>query len=50
METVSLGDGPGGLMPRRVSSRGKPASQKAANSAHARLRGPGELANAQLKT
>jgi hypothetical protein len=30
--------------------RNKPASQKAANSAHARLRAPGERANAQLKT
>ena len=30
--------------------RGKPASQKAANSAHAKLRAPGERANAQLKT
>ncbi len=30
--------------------RNKPASQKAANSAHAKLRGPGERANAQLKT
>jgi DDE superfamily endonuclease/Helix-turn-helix of DDE superfamily endonuclease len=30
--------------------RGKPASQKAANRAHARLRAPGERANAQLKT
>jgi hypothetical protein len=30
--------------------RGKPGSQKAANSAHARLRGPGERANAQLKS
>ncbi|WP_113702129.1 transposase family protein [Nonomuraea lactucae] len=30
--------------------RNKPASQKAANAAHARLRGPGERANAQLKT
>jgi hypothetical protein len=29
--------------------RNKPASQKAANSAHAKLRGPGERANAQLK-
>jgi hypothetical protein len=28
----------------------KPASQKDANRAHARLRGPGERANAQLKT
>lgn len=30
--------------------RGKPASQKAANRAHARFRAPGERANAQLKT
>jgi DDE superfamily endonuclease/Helix-turn-helix of DDE superfamily endonuclease len=30
--------------------RNKPASQKAANHAHAKLRGPGERANAQLKT
>lgn len=30
--------------------RNKPASQKAANRAHARLRGPGERANAQLKS
>lgn len=30
--------------------RSKPASQKAANRAHATLRGPGERANAQLKT
>ena len=30
--------------------RGKPASQKAANRAHARQRTPGERANAQLKT
>jgi hypothetical protein len=30
--------------------RGKPASQKDANRAHARLRAPGERANAQLKT
>ncbi|MBO3752414.1 transposase [Streptosporangiaceae bacterium NEAU-GS5] len=29
--------------------RGKPVGQKVANSAHARLRGPGERANAQLK-
>jgi len=28
----------------------KPESQKAANRAHAKLRGPGERANAQLKT
>ena len=30
--------------------RGKPASQKQANRAHARLRSPGERASAQLKT
>ncbi len=30
--------------------RNKPESQKAANRAHAKLRGPGERANAQLKT
>lgn len=30
--------------------RDKPASQKTANSAHAKLRSPGERANAQLKT
>ena len=30
--------------------RGKPSSQKAASSARARLRAPGERANAQLKT
>jgi hypothetical protein len=30
--------------------RNKPESQKDANRAHARLRGPGERANAQLKT
>jgi hypothetical protein len=30
--------------------KGKPVSQKEANRAHARLRGPGERANAQLKT
>ncbi|GLW09891.1 hypothetical protein Misp01_50200 [Microtetraspora sp. NBRC 13810] len=30
--------------------RKKPASQKTANSAHAKLRGPGERANAVLKT
>ncbi|MQY05313.1 IS5 family transposase ISAmi2 [Actinomadura sp. RB68] len=31
-------------------SRGKPDSQKDANRSHARLRGPGERANAQLKS
>lgn len=30
--------------------RNKPASQKAANASHAKLRAPGEHANAQLKT
>ena len=30
--------------------KGKPASQKEANRAHAQLRAPGERANAQLKT
>jgi hypothetical protein len=30
--------------------RNKPASQKEANRAHARLRAPGERGNAQLKT
>ncbi|NIJ09818.1 hypothetical protein FHU38_000162 [Saccharomonospora amisosensis] len=30
--------------------RNKPASQKDANRAHTRLRGPGERAHAQLKT
>ncbi|MFI6788877.1 transposase family protein [Nonomuraea sp. NPDC050383] len=38
--------------PVRVPYKGKnkPAWQKSANSSHARLRGPGERANAQLKT
>jgi hypothetical protein len=43
-----IGAGQHILTPYR--GRGKPASQKAANSAHARLRAPGERANAQLKT
>src|SRR5215472_16433528 len=30
--------------------KGKPESQKQANRAHSKLRGPGERANAQLKT
>jgi len=36
----------------KISYRGKnkPESQKEANRAHARLRAPGERANAQLKT
>jgi hypothetical protein len=43
-----IGAGEQVLTPCR--GRNKPASQKAANSAHAKLRGPGERANAQLKT
>ena len=43
-----IGAGNHVLTPYR--GRNKPASQKAANSAHARLRAPGERANAQLKT
>ena len=43
-----IGAGERVLVPYR--GRGKPPSQKAANSAHARLRAPGERANAQLKT
>jgi hypothetical protein len=42
-----IGAGEHVLTPYR--GRGKPASQKAANAAHAKLRGPGERANAQLK-
>jgi hypothetical protein len=37
-----------GLTPCR--GRNKPASQKEASRAHARLRAPGERANAQLKS
>ncbi|GGP16660.1 transposase family protein [Nonomuraea glycinis] len=36
--------------PVRTPFKGKPASQKQANRARARLRGPGERANAQLKS
>jgi hypothetical protein len=43
-----IGAGEHVLTPYR--GRGRPASQKAASSAHARLRAPGERANAQLKT
>jgi hypothetical protein len=43
-----IGAGRRVLVPYR--GRGKPASQKAANSARARLRAPGERASAQLKT
>jgi hypothetical protein len=42
-----IGAGEHVLTPYR--GRNKPASQKAANRAHARLRAPGERANAQLK-
>jgi hypothetical protein len=42
------GAGPPLITPYR--GRNKPASQKDANKAHARLRAPGERANAQLKT
>jgi hypothetical protein len=43
-----IGAGQHVLTPYR--GRNKPASQKAANCAHAKLRAPGERANAQLKT
>ena len=43
-----IGAGDPVLTPYR--GRNKPASQKAANRAHAQLRAPGERANAQLKT
>jgi len=43
-----IGAGQDVLAPYR--GRNKPASQKAANSAHAKRRAPGERANAQLKT
>jgi DDE superfamily endonuclease/Helix-turn-helix of DDE superfamily endonuclease len=39
----------GDHIPHPLQGRNKPASQKAANRAHAKLRGPGERANAQLK-
>ena len=42
-----IGAGEHALTPYR--GRNKPASQKSANSAHAKLRAPGERANAQLK-
>lgn len=43
-----IGAGEHVLTPYR--GRNKPASQKVANSAHAKLRAPGERANAQPKT
>jgi hypothetical protein len=42
--------GAGGHIRIPYRGRGKPASQKDANRAHAQLRSPGERANAQLKT
>lgn len=42
--------GAGGPVITPYKGRDKPASQKRANRSHARLRGPGERANAQLKT
>ena len=46
--TLSYVAGDHVLTPYR--GRNKPASQKAANRAHAQLRSPGERAHAQLKT
>jgi hypothetical protein len=43
-------DQTGQLVLTPYKGRNKPESQKDANRAHARLRGPGERANAQLKT
>ena len=53
--TTGLVDwGPAGLREDDIRTpyrgRNKPASQKDANRAHARLRAPGERANAQLKS
>jgi hypothetical protein len=42
--------GAGGHLLTPYKGGNKPQSQKDANRAHARLRGPGERANAQLKT
>ena len=51
---ITLGDkgytGAGDPVMTPYKGRCKPASQKDANRAHARLRSPGERANAQLKT
>jgi hypothetical protein len=52
-DLVTLADkGYQGSTPAKLPYRGKnkPASQKAANRAHAQLRSPAERANAQLKT
>ncbi len=54
MRLLTLADkgyaGAGGNVITPYKGRNKPPSQKAANRAHARLRGPGERANAQPKT
>jgi hypothetical protein len=42
--------GAGGTVLTPYKGRSKPESQKVANRSHARLRGPGERANAQLKS
>ncbi|MFI0424762.1 transposase family protein [Spongiactinospora sp. 9N601] len=42
--------GAGGVVVTPYRGKDKPVSQKQANRAHARLRGPGERANAQLKS
>ena len=42
--------GAGDYIRTPYKGRNKPESQKAANRAHAKLRGPGERANAQLKS
>src|SRR5262249_44846806 len=42
--------GGGEHIPTPYKGRNKPGSQQAANRPHATLRGPGERANAQLKT
>ena len=51
---VTLGDkgyhGAGDHILTPCKGKNKPASQKDANRAHAKLRGPGERANAQLKS
>jgi DDE superfamily endonuclease/Helix-turn-helix of DDE superfamily endonuclease len=51
---ITLGDrgyhGAGDPVITPYKGRSKPESQKAANRAHAKLRGPGERANAQLKS
>ncbi len=42
--------GVGGMVATPYKGKNKPESQKQANRSHARLRGPGERANAQLKS